>query len=618
MRLLYIDFVILAAAGLVSVTFDAQPLPQALARLSSALGQRLECAEVFRNEPLIARLRNVEPERVLQEIATCFEARWDLRGDRRILVVDPKASEARRATIRRRAQAALAKSLLDEMKVLAEHPTFGRVEMDALKKKAESTKRTPEDDEEALTPAALAIRRIAKAIAPADLLRMASGERDVFAESPNAMQLAFPGAANAALAAFRRERALLDPERPVERVRLYVSREEESFEMAFFAADAQNRIIDGATLSLDSTPDDETAPPARTAAEKPLRLATEATEYLALHVRNAKRDAAFVAWRPRLADPTKDEPTAWFPGGSLLALAEARGLNLLASPPDVSPRLGVVAATLPARFFQWFDGALTTRDGWLLLRPRDLRAHVARADARALFAKVAAQGGLDVDAAADWCARYPEPFPFLSWVGSTLAMLTTRNVAGFDPTELRLWGVLTPGLRAALRQGRSLAVAELPAEAQRTLAERIYWGELEGVENDPTDALPDGIGHGVVSLRTEEQAVVVAWSEGDEPVFSSPVDAERFGFRAAGQERTGNVVAYGRFRLGTRTTYTIETAFPRLGKLDTIKMTETFFDSAAKPVDRLPDVFAKVAEAAKQKALLQADEDAVPAIARPR
>ena len=611
---------LVALSGLVTVTFASLPLPQALERLSMATGRRLVCSEALRDEVLVARLKDADEARTMREVADVFDARWDERPGRLVLTIDPRARAAREVIVRRSRMEALAKSLAEALKPLAAHPRFGRAEAEALTKRREAaTKAQVErtrkgaggedsaDEASEQNPAVRANLRLAKAMGVAALLSMRSRERDVYAERPTPMQRGFSGDAESTLAAYRQEQSYLDPSQAIARVRLAVSYSNgEGFNFMLQAFDAQGNMIDGDFLTLRDSPEPDDTDP-KPSGEKPLPLPPETRDYLALVARGAARDELSPAWRARIADPVANEPTAPSPGGLLVAAAEARGQNLIGTVSELSARLirpeppinaGSVLAAM--------RGNVTLRDGWLVARPLERPVRAARADARDLFARCLAEGGLDVDSAADWCARYPGSHPAVDWVGNGLALLVARTTIGFDPDEVGFWAALPPEARAALRRGRRVRVVDLPDAARELVAERVYWtGTLwESLEKEPTETLPTGVLGGTLSLRIDETPVALSWAEtAVEPLLASPLTPERFGTRAAAQERTGKTVFYGHFRLGHRREYTITLDFPTLPNAESWTMAETFFDPKGTPLDRLPEDFTKQAEEAKQKAL---------------
>lgn len=623
--------ILAALTGLVTVTFAPLPLPQALERLSAATGQRLVCSTALRDEVIVARLKDADGARVLKEIAACLDARWESQPSRVELVPDPQVRRLRQAAERKARTDAMAKDLAESLKPILEHPGFGRAEADALlkqraqaeKARAERERKGKGDEEEAggdedPTPAARANLRLAKAMGGAALASMRRGERVVFSEDPTPMQREFSGTEVGILGAYRREHALIDPTNPLARVRLVISSEGEGdATLALIAMDAQGNPVDGDFLYLSGSSEAEDAAPAnptsRPPQEKPLDLPKETLEFLAVTARNAKRDALFATWRSKFADPVANEPTHWFPGTVLLALAEAQNRNLVGAVSDQSSRMlrprGAMTAT---SLLTALKRDVSIRDGWIIGRPSVIVGRASRADAKGLFAKCVAQGGLDIDSAADWCARYPESYPSISWVGDSLAMLVSRLSISFDADSLTCWGSFSPAQRSTLREGRHLPIAALSGASQELVAEQVYSGAgmgVEGLTKEPTELLPRGILGGRLTMKMEETPVVVSWVEGDEPLITSPVTPELFGQRAARQERSENVVSYAHFRMGTRRTYTLSFDFPGQGSMATQEMAETFFDLQGTPVDHLPDDFAKRAEAAKQKALELPDED---------
>lgn len=95
----------LALAGLVTVTLTPTPLPEALEKLSSVTGERLECVPALKRNLLMARLKDADHDRVLREIALALDAKWEVDESRRLLKPDPSLAA------KRDAEAAKARSL---------------------------------------------------------------------------------------------------------------------------------------------------------------------------------------------------------------------------------------------------------------------------------------------------------------------------------------------------------------------------------------------------------------------------------------------------------------------------------------------------------------------------
>ncbi len=634
----YIEVVLAFAAlfGLVTVEFAPTPLPQALATLSEAMGRHLECAPPLADEVLLARLKEADPDRVLREIAFSLDASWEPKGDGLILRRDPRVEATAKAEARRWAAIVVAESLKGIAERLAKQPrvfpkTQGlryRQYLEAFNQ-AKAKARDSDDDEILLkmmedtdldpefTPGWRALARIVATLGSRPFLALRDGERTLWSDRPTPMQSPLGDAAQSALASFRAEYTLVHPGRKVARFRLVATNDASKRSgptVHLFVLDAQGAVIEEAEETLNGAPSggkvsaETDGKPS--AGEKPLELPEEARQYFSVVNVSKKpvRDPVFDRWAPRLADPVAYEPIRPYPGLAFLAAARAQERNVIGTLSDENfARFEDDPAELrPSEFLQGFAGSWTLRDGWIVAKPFQEAVRTSRVDGRTLIDHAVRQGGLDVDAAADWFARHPGADAG-SWLGAALSVLLSGQgpnsaLATFDEDSLRLWGLFDPKIRQALRHGRVVPFVALSPAALEELRKRVFWRNALGSESpeEITEILPQGLGNGTVSLKVDEEPVYVAWSAAaGERVYRAPFAAKSYGVQLGQFERKGQTVGFDRFRPGLTRHYTLTyTVAP--GRSFEESIDETFLDLKAPPLEHLPEGFLQQAEISRK------------------
>ena len=627
------------AAGLVTVSFAPLPLPEALAKLSSAMGKTLECAPALRDEVLVLRLKDADPVRVRQEIEKLFDARWETTGTRTVLLPDPKAIRLHAARRAAEADRTIENSLAYLKRRLAEQPATLRpadLKATALKKarEVERLKRAEEEEDYANmytlsaadeeTPGWRAAARLALLLGKGALAPLPNDSRFVWSSRPTPAQSALPPGAASVLADYRRELTLSKPEVEVARVRLVAHRWEHggAFNVGLAALDEAGTVVDKTFLRMAddmdrmkgrSTVFDQ--PPALPG-EDPLPLTADEREYLEVMDRNGDKDPAkallMPKWRPILMDPTHHEPTRWLPASRLVRAAEALDRNLIGAPWEITETDSDAKEPQTASEFIAKTYGVTQRDGWIILDPDEPQVRAPRDAAARLIAACVRFGGAPLDLAAAWAGRTPGPFPFTNWVGQTITALLASPGGPYsvmstllDERGLRLWDALGAPARVALLDGKTLDLARLPSLAKGRIFRTVYWDE--NVEGEPTEVLPDGIEGGTVSLKTDREPIFVPSSSKD-GTSAMAMTPELFGsYLAKGDSwrevKAERFLAYDRFRLGSLRTVHLNFLLGRQRVPMTLDLEEVRFDPAAPILDRLPDGLRQKVEAARVKAL---------------
>lgn len=636
-----------ALSGLVTVSFDALPLPQALERLSAATGERLDCVPALRSEVLVVRLKEADRERALREIATLYDAGWERRESGLTLVIDRAAVRRREAVERSKAVAKLRGSVEYLKARLAEQPAvytrdtaaaYRRHKADegARQRQALETKdygnafTLSSADEE--TPAWRAAARIIPLLSQSELLALPPESRTVYVEHPTPMQRGFPAAAEPALRQYREELEAFDPNLAVARLRLVVKAWENvpgAYNMTLVAVSANGKALDTADLRMN----DDTArlkhkdgtfdAPKTLPGERPLEVPPEVREYrtvmkTSFGAADPERQALLPKWRAILADPVANEPTRWLPAGELRAAAEALYENLVGAPdeyPDGTFEVKYTATETARQFVERTQGC-TVKDGWLILNP-GRRGRGPRDRAKALLQECVRLGGVPLDDAAEWAGASPETYPFVTWIGEALDTILTREgsysavAALLDPHALRLWDALGPAVRTSLRSGGVIDLAALPPEAQDWTIREAYWYDL--VPGESTETLPNGIVGGTVSLSYAETPIAVALSSkdpsGEASMALSPEQLGLFLVKGDTYRKVKPEVyqAYDRYRVGVAKAYTLHFKLGRERVPMNVELDENFLDPRGPLLDTLPEGFGKRVEAARAKAAVTPD-----------
>jgi hypothetical protein len=630
----------------VTVRFAALPMPEALARLSTATGRKLEAAPVLREEVLLARMKAVPVDEALRRVAESIEAEWVPKPDG-TLILKPDPVQRRKSQAKREAAnlenvrgslAYLARRLGKQPATLSLADVQAieqkRQREDAARKRAEEAQDwrrafTPSEAAEE-TPAWRALARIVPLLGEKTLLAIPNERRAVWAERPTRMQHAFPTAVGGILAQYRNELALAKPTVEVARVRVVVQRWEleARYSSQLQAIGADGTVVDesGARLANDSdvirTPEGHArkVPPAN--GEAPLTFSPESTEYYSLmstslSVDGAARQRLRTKWMPILLDPVKYEPLSWLPGEAFVLAAEAVDRNLVGTLSDLTGIRYDDAKPETATQFLARSGYPVPADpkAWIVLTPPVDVERVPRAKGMALLRDSVRNGGVRIDAAAEYAATSADRWPFLTWVGDGLSAIfpgfgaVTARAATNDELGIRLWHALGDGNRRALRTGKPVRVEALPPQALEIVNMQVY-DQLGIAGGEPTETMPNGLPGGELRLSLTETPVFAAWEarrgETAEPVVMTP---ESLGRGMAKGIRywsltAADVQSWNRFRMGLRRNYRLTFDF---GAGRTLEQTldEVFLDPNKEPLRKLPAAVIREAEAARQKALTE-------------
>jgi hypothetical protein len=207
----------------------------------------------------------------------------------------------------------------------------------------------------------------------------------------------------------------------------------------------------------------------------------------------------------RMRDPERYEPMATFTTDVWRTVAASKGLNLVANVDDVYLFPGSWATKTPSlgEAFRMAGGYnAEVSKGWMVARPSIPNAPWHHRIDRAALARLAkarpATPFAQFEAWADYAGAQklpPDPYTtnqILAWMGLPTPNLYT---GWFAP---RLYGSLTPQMRADWKAGRGVMVENIPLAAKQALSELVFsqyiWRESRtGFSDRPTAVFPLGL-----------------------------------------------------------------------------------------------------------------------------
>jgi len=612
--------------------------------LSKACGSNLRAAANFKNSVILARLKDAPNQAMLDHLAESLYAKWVPQDDGSLLLTNDYAALRRRDQDKADAyRLKLENSYRYLDRRLSEQPA----ELDAkfiqnyrLKVEREQARRKAAElandyanmfvgtDSMEEAPGWRASAKLLKIITANYLLNLPNDSVQVWAESPTPMQLAFPIGTKPILDQYRREFSLLKPEEQITRIKFLVKRWEigGSFNAAIIAYGADNKEVDHQYVRLNDDGDQMKIPysqrkviPAKEG-ETPIVVTAESLEARnALSLEGEKNQGAELKakWRTRLLDPVLYEPTQWHAGADFIAVAEALNRNLIGTVYDyIGAAYWQNTPKTPTQFLRQNTASLREKtDGWIVACPTEEWGNDSREKGKALIDASVRDGGVSVDAAAEWVGNSSARFPSVLWVGDYLTyffsgqgpysvLATIMNVG-----PLKIWNSLGANTRLALRQGNTLSVSNMSRNTKSLLFQMVYWNEDSTDLDDPTDQLPNGLTNGTVSLTIKEKQILEAWSATKGPPASGgPMDSEMFGAALAkggtgSEESAEKFQSYDRFRIGINRTYTLHFTFQPGNVPVKMELSESFLDPAGKVLTKLPADMAAEVERARRETL---------------
>jgi hypothetical protein len=261
-------------------------------------------------------------------------------------------------------------------------------------------------------------------------------------------------------------------------------------------------------------------------------------------------------------------------------------------------------------------------DGWLTVAPADIyqdRQSAYRSDTVAeFFRQCNQQGRISLLAKARLYASVPIAYGFgpEQWLGRTLGPDGSASMLPEFPLAFQFVGTLDDASLKAM-DGQPLALNVLPLRARTVLARYLYsrGGSMRrqvgraSVSVEPTDALPNGLTGGTITLNRVREACAFDASEEAMPDRMS-FDARNVAFQLGQKERGApkNVRIIDRFRMGSRTTWTFTVDLGQ-GLTSVLRFEETQLNHQDRPLylEELPNELK-----AEVKKFMDADRKAGP------
>lgn len=582
----------------VTFTHVAAPTKAILFALSGKTGVPLEVAGAAAEEIVVIRVKDAVLNDVLKRIAEVTSCEWKVDGKGFRLVTANAVRNIEERTERERRVAALRKQVAERVKGL----------------QAKDKPKEGGDIDTAIFEMGLfgggdaSGKAITKLLAQVDLTRLATlerGARVVYSTTPTRMQLPLGRNAIAVLAEYVAEHnkeasttqeatselALTEEQRqamamaekmfgrrnqPVRETpvkALLVGSRQSMFdtlsvELRLF--NAQGKVILSGTdaLMTDMGMFEEIAQAAaggQPAEEKPkpdpdprpIEFSSNSKELAGLFGKMEMGAGTFSmkmspALRALLLRPDQHDPLSFVPSETLIAIAEAKDIQLLADLPDSLgefTRLFAANAkpTVGRALAEYLEGDETQgelKEGWLLIRParpaENRRLRVPRAALAKLIAAGDSKGVPSLDDLATYSLAAEPP---METPGAMLhLMIFAPNTVGsgmmgpLDWDMLRFYATLTLGQRDVLTQGRAIPIANLSIQ-QRNLVSAMAFGsnaqlrvgpkkpdtgdfmemvrafmpgQTDDFREEPTEVMPNGLpAAGRVTLQVTMAPIVV-------------------------------------------------------------------------------------------------------------
>ncbi len=636
-----------AQANTLTVSFPPTPAPKAVAMLGKLSGLKLAVAPVLADEVVLARLKDADVDVALSHLAEALCAKWDRSKDGTLwLNPNPKAKQALDDAEASEANGHLQNSLKYLKKRLAEQPPeLDQKQVTAFQKRnaAEIERRklaeAKQDYDHMFTESSVteeapgwrALAQILLQLDSRDLLAMPNDSREVLAENPTSMQHPFSQDAQHVLAQYRRELSLLDPSATPTRIMVVLKKWEHgsALNTTLTTTDHNGKTIDSAFVRMNDDSERLKIPFSTRSRidpkpnEAPLtypRDTDEARIALSNSYKGKDRLAILSAWRSKLMDPVRYEPTQWHDGQDLVLAAEATDKQLIGTINDLVSATYFEAKKITPSQLLAKNAAnfLPTQDGWLVVRSGERLERSSRSKGKALLAKCVRAGGIGVDDAATWVAASHDRWPFTCWLGDYLHVLFSGSgpysalSTTMDDVSLRFWASLNAATHEALRRGATVDLGKLSSSSQTQIYRIVYWFEgLDESKMDVTDRLPNSISDGTLTMTVKEIPVFYGWSAINGPPPSpAPMDAATFGkFLAKGNTwneiPAGVYRQYDQFKVGLNRAYELHFLFNPGSVPMTIRLTETLFVTGTSAISQLPPEITKSVETARLAALAQ-------------
>lgn len=310
----------------------------------------------------------------------------------------------------------------------------------------------------------------------------------------------------------------------------------------------------------------------------------------------------------KLARPDRYDPLSFEVAESILAVAEAKNLDVVANVPDsfagsllemFAPGTKSTVGGYLARLKESDETKGVVEDGWLIVRPAEpARARKERLDRAALTRLIAACAGKEIPSLDDLAAYAreaddPQTTPVaLPYIANFAANALQGGMTGFLNWDmLRLYGTLSAGQKQSLAAGNRLTFGSL-TPAQSAIVGKMAFGasarltvtrpnakpkeeggfmemfrmmrpeSCEDFRDEPTEVMPSGLpAGGSIEMKSlaDNFVLVVGQKGGDVKQYGAlGIDElailRYFAEDPNMQQVAGQIPRFEKFRLGERTT----------------------------------------------------------------
>ncbi len=445
------------------------------------------------------------------------------------------------------------------------------------------------------------------------LAAMAEDAKEVWAENPTSVQHAFPEGADEVLARYRREWSLSNPNTSVARVK-FVVEQQGGIWGTVVGSDKNGATLDRPLIRMNVDPELFKHPMAQRPGyegqpigqtivipEEVREARTVLADWSSYH--KPDKETLLTKWKPKLLDPVHFEPTQWHLGEELVLAADGLDKNLIGTVNDVTGgriwlnhayNPNAEAKTPSQILLRYAPDLLPETDGWLVARSHERHFRYSRSKGRELLAQTVREGGVSVNAAAQWAAQSTDRSPFIDWMGNYLDTLyaqrgSANNIQMLsDYPDLRMWASLGDGVLDSLRHGGTVRLSTLTSDAQTQIAHLVYWFDrLDEEKVDPTDRVPNGIADGIVTMTTTAEPLIQVWSSQEaQSVVPNTTSIRNIGGMLA--EGSPWFKKIDRFRVGVHRTYDLHFTLNPGRVPMTISLDEELIDPNAEALTQLP------------------------------
>jgi len=647
-------------------------VPVVLQEIAAKTGLELKANRAFENRVLCISVHDASTEKTLSQIAKVLDGEWSVTANSWIL--GPSLSKARQTQIELENErlAVINKDLKHYRSYNDTDHDYDIVRLKAQAKKNEDAAfggTVPDNDYSPGGPNARLLIRLVSLVPQETLGHLQNGDRIVFSNLPNRMQIGFASGFDETIAQYRRDWAITQslmadddradilrsgspilmqkilPELPKMvkidlslamydgikvQLRVFNSKgvEIESDSQEIDAIDYESRAnADVAALDKQERikGNDVLSDPELQALRRFYTTTPVATYHLP---ENATVDPA---WLAKVLDPIQYEQVGVVQGSRWLQIAGQLGMDLVGTPSDEFHQTIIEQMrrknAYPASWFARIFYRSELDGHCLLIKPEESdegEASINRFALRNLIRDTVNESSVTIPSLLQYLSDSPAPKTLRLWDRWFLNYLLRQSGGGgFAITSpqvdgLRLYGTLSAEQRQLLHQGpllfKNLSAATLESLHRSAFGIDMF-GQLDEGEFEPTEVLPDGLrDDGRLQITDEHDDLVVvpvADMQGQTVSVAAAQTAREMGIALAAKANDA-ARAVKRFRLGHRHAFTLQTEFtPNFIRKTTLSET-TYAPKQFMTFDELPLAFkqsVEVIRAQRTKALKELEKE---------